>query len=187
VSDAVMEKFLHTWREKFGETASSKKYGNVYTKIPVKGRKEALIIFFMQMKELGYEKERFSKQSFVAELIPFVFGEAPWVNKEQQKRAHGALATEVKDILLGDIWDDEKTKEETAKLFSGTPQPTTRLAKPTTQPDSKAAPAVPEKEAPEPEERYGKEVDRSLYAHLPKTQVVLDEEFAKLIGVDPDE
>lgn len=208
MSDSVMEKLLHTWREKFGETTSGKKYGNTYTKIPVRGRKEALIVFFKQMKALGYDKERFSRQTFVAELIPFVFGEAPWFNKEQQRRAHGALATEVKDILLGDIWDDEKTKEESSKLFSESPDalPIPKIsvggaggpsAGTVTAGDSIGTThtSIPgegsnseEPIAPIPEgQRLGKEVDRSLYAHIPKTKVFLDEEFAKLIGVDPDE
>ena len=196
-----VQDYLYAWREKFGELTAGKKYGNTFLKIPVKGRKEALVVFFKEMKKLGYDKERFSRPSFIQELIPYIFGEAPWTNREQQKRAHGALASEVKYILDGNIWDDKKTIEEKSKLFNETPDPvpeyietgggaggTTNFV-PSSGSHGTSETSIPGKGSadPSPEERFGKEVDRSLYSHLPKTQVVLDEEFAKLIGVDPDE
>lgn len=152
---------------------------------------------------LGQDKERFTRPSFMAELIPICFGSAPAFDEKKRRHGHEAIKEEVRDILAvegifnGKKAKDNKNAKPTLKTSGGgaggpaTFNPTQSGSGGTTSTSISGKGEHSDKPVtvePIPEgERFGKEVDRSLYAHIPKTPVVLDEEFAKLIGVDPDE
>lgn len=160
---------LRLWRRKYGEEKVGKSYGQTYFSIPIKDRRHLLIIFLRWMKMKGLEKENFkNKSSFLKDLIDICFGSAPAFNKEKREQGHRALKEELEDVIDTEVFCKKKSRVQ-----------------------KNAKPFVPELvKAPEPinEPRmYGREVDESLYADLPKPEIVYDEEFAKLIGVDPNE
>lgn len=186
MSEISVDDCLRQWRRKYGEQRTGKSYGQVYHAIPIKDRRRLLKIFFRWMRMIGQEKERFTRQSFMAELIPICFGSAPAFDEKKRRHGHEALKEEVKDILAVEgIFDGKKAKNsKNSKPVAVVPASAVEKAPTQVAAPKKEGAAV----EPIPEgARYGKEVDRSLYAHLPKVQVVLDEEFAKLIGVDPNE
>ena len=186
MSEISVDDCLRKWRRRYGEERTGKSYGQTYHAIPIKDRRRLLMIFFRWMRLLGQEKERFTRASFMAELIPICFGSAPAFDEKKRRHGHEALKEEVKDILAVEgIFDGKKarnTKNAKPEPVSKPEQKQVEKA-PAPAPAPKSGPVEPIPEGA----RYGKEVDRSLYAHLPKVQVVLDEEFAKLIGVDPNE
>lgn len=203
MSEISVDDCLRQWRRKYGEERTGKSYGQVYHAIPIKERRRLLKIFFRWMRMVGQEKERFTRPSFMAELIPICFGSAPAFDEKKRRHGHEALKEEVKDILAVEgIFDGKKAKnnknvQPTPKTSGGGAGGTATFnatqsgnggSTSTYIPGQGGHSDEPAPVEPIPEtERFGKEVDRSLYAHLPKTPVVLDEEFAKLIGVDPDE
>lgn len=158
---------LRRWRRKYGEQKEGKGYGNIYYSIRIDERRHLLIIFLRWMKMLGCEKEEFKTSSFRKHLIDICFGGAPVFDEKKRELGHLALQEELEDVLAVE------------KPFGKTKSRVVRNSKPLVKKEEISKPAEPR--------MFGKDVDESLYADLPKPEVAYDEEFAKLIGVDPNE
>lgn len=160
---------LRLWRRKYGEEKTGKTYGQTYFSIPIKDRRYLLIIFLRWMKMRGLDKEHFkNKSSFLKDLIEICFGSAPAFNKEKREHGHRALKEELDDVIDTEVF----CKKSRAKKNS---KPSPIVEKPVEKVDTNQP------------KLYGREVDESLYADLPKPEIIYDEDFAKLIGVDPNE
>ena len=108
VSFAALQIELDRWQQRYGQLTEGKKYGNTYYKINPKGRREAIILFLTDMRELGYGKEFFTVHKFIEMLREACFGGAPAFTKETERARNQALESEFRKIMNTEgIFDGE--------------------------------------------------------------------------------
>ncbi len=176
MSELNLDDCLRKWRRKYGEEKNGVGHGNVYFSIPIKSRRYLVTIFLRWMKIRGVSREELSRLTFIAKYLKTIFGDAPALDKEKRARGHAAAREEFEDVLCVEVF-------ERKSRIKRKPRPILVPEKPekSTIQSEKKLPQTTEKR------RFGKEADPSIYDKVPDVVNVVDEEFAKLLGVDPNE
>lgn len=176
MSDFNLDDCLRDWRSKYGKKQSGRTHGTVYWRIDIKERRYCLIELIKVLRTKGMEREEFETSDFIARYLKILFGEAPWSNKEKQKSAFAAAKVELIDVVS----EMFRAKSDFEDIEIPEPAPAPVYVKP-------EEPMQSEKTSDGPVRKWGKAVSPELLADMPEVENVQDVEFAKFLGVDPNE
>jgi hypothetical protein len=154
----------------------------VYWRIDIKERRYCLKELINVLRSKGMTREELEISSFTAKYLKILFGEAPWSNRDKQKNAFAAAAAELADVI-SEIF---RSNNNFGEIDIPAPPPPQQKIFSSAAPEKTSTEKTPSQPLPEVR-RFGKEVDRSLLKNMPAVENVLDEEFAKFLGVDGDE
>ena len=184
MADFNLEDCLRDWLKTYGIQQSSKAHGSVYWKIKVKERRYYVNELIKVLRSKGMEREWLEKHSFVSTYLSILFGEAPWADREKKKSAFAAAHAELLDVIS----DNFRVGGDFGKVEIPDAPP---AAQPRQKIVSSSAPEKLEPKTPsQPLSEMNKlstEPDRSLLKSLPPVETLLDEDFAKFLGVTEDE
>jgi len=167
---------FYIWLEKYGKETVGQKYGRICKKIEIGEQQLRFKILFRWMRMIGFDESLFRMDSFQTELAKFCFIETDG-NKSRAKNAHDAIKRDIEIVLYSrNGLSGRKTKESKGGLGKKLKE------KIETLPKSEPAAPVPAEKAPT---KIIEEVDETPYAKG-AGEVIIDEEFAKLIGAKTD-
>lgn len=162
MADIKIKDCLRVWRRTYGEQKTGSKYGQTIWSIPIRGRRDLIIIFLTAMRERGFNEEHFRKKTFQDDLIDICFGSAPAFDEKKRKLGHAALREELEDVLA------------TEGIFSG--------EKPNNELNAKLEPFVPKEYVPPTEVKKGpilrEDVSEAPYEADPSS---VDEDFLQAL------
>jgi hypothetical protein len=168
ISYKTLKTELNKWKKRHGVEKTAKKNGNTYYKIHVGIRKNAVIEFLKEMREMGFGEEYFRSHQFAQLLQIACFGGAPAFSRKTEMDRNAALEEELQFILDTEGIFDGKVVEN----------------KPIPVPERKPEPPKTEEKQFKP---VGRDVNKALYAKDADYEPQLVEGFAEFIGISKDE